>query len=88
MEMISEENAFVHVSGHPNRDDLKDMYNWVKPQCVIPVHGEHRHMAEHVLFAKEMQVPQTLLIENGDIIKIFLEINQKLSIKHLQEKFI
>ena len=70
MEVISEENAFVHVSGHPNRDDLKDMYNWVKPQCVIPVHGEHRHMAEHVLFAKEMQVPKTLLIENGDIIKL------------------
>ena len=70
MEMISEENAFVHVSGHPNRDDLKDMYKWVKPQCVIPVHGEHRHMAEHVSFAKEMQVPKTLLIENGDIIKI------------------
>ena len=70
MEMISEENAFVHVSGHPNRDDLKDMYNWVKPQCVIPVHGEHRHMAEHVTFAKEMQVPKSLLIENGDIIKI------------------
>ena len=70
IEMISEENAFVHVSGHPNRDDLKDMYNWVKPQCVIPVHGEHRHMAEHASFAKEMQVPKTLLIENGDIIKI------------------
>ncbi len=70
MEMISEENAFVHVSGHPNRDDLKDMYKWVKPQCVIPVHGEHRHMAEHVSFAKEMQIPKTLLIENGDIIKI------------------
>ena len=49
---------------------LKDMYKWVKPQCVIPVHGEHRHMAEHVSFAKEMQVPKTLLIENGDIIKI------------------
>ncbi len=70
IEMISEENAFVHVSGHPNRDDLKDMYNWAKPQCVIPVHGEHRHMAEHVSFAKEMQIPKTLLIENGDIIKI------------------
>ena len=70
MEMVSEENAFVHVSGHPNRDDLKDMYKWVKPKCVIPVHGEHRHMAEHVEFAKEMQVPKTLLIENGDIIKI------------------
>ena len=71
VEIITEENAFVHVSGHPNRDDLKDMYNWVKPKCIIPVHGEHRHMKEHVAFAKKMQVPQTLLIENGDIVKIF-----------------
>jgi len=70
IEIISEENAFVHVSGHPNRDDLKDMYSWVKPHCVIPVHGEHRHMVEHVEFAKEMQVPRTLQIENGDIIRI------------------
>ena len=70
IEIISEENAFVHVSGHPNRDDLKDMYKWVKPHCVIPVHGEHRHMVEHVEFAKEMQVPKTLQIENGDIIRI------------------
>jgi len=70
IEIISEENAFVHVSGHPNRDDLKDMYKWVKPQCVIPVHGEHRHMVEHIAFAKEMQVPKTLQVENGDIIRI------------------
>ena len=70
IEIISEENAFVHVSGHPNRDDLKDMYKWVKPKSVIPVHGEHRHMQEHVNFAREMQVPKTLLIENGDIIKL------------------
>ena len=70
IEIISEENAFVHVSGHPNRDDLKDMYKWVKPHCVIPVHGEHRHMVEHAEFAKEMKVPKTLQIENGDIIKI------------------
>jgi len=70
IEIISEENAFVHVSGHPNRDDLKDMYSWVRPQCVIPVHGEHRHMKEHAIFAKEMQVPKSLLIENGDIIKL------------------
>ena len=70
IEIISEENAFVHVSGHPNRDDLKDMYTWVKPNSIIPVHGEHRHMQEHVSFAKEMQIPKTLLIENGDIIKL------------------
>ena len=70
IEIISEENAFVHVSGHPNRDDLKDMYKWVKPDCIIPVHGEHRHMTEHINFAKEMQIPKTLQVENGDIIKL------------------
>ena len=71
IEVISEESDFVHVSGHPNRDDLKDMYNWVKPQCVIPVHGEHRHMMEHINFAKEMQVPYPVQVENGDIVKIY-----------------
>ena len=69
--VISEENEFVHVSGHPNRDDLKDMYNWVKPKSVIPVHGEHRHMIEHINFAKEMQVPYPVQVENGDIVKIY-----------------
>ncbi len=71
VEIITEENSFVHVSGHPNRDDLKDMYSWVKPKCIIPVHGEHRHIKEHIAFAKEMKIPQTLQVENGDIIKIF-----------------
>ena len=68
IEVISEESEFVHVSGHPNRDDLKDMYNWVKPKCVIPVHGEHRHMIEHINFAKEMQVAYPVQVENGDIV--------------------
>ena len=71
IEVISEENEFVHVSGHPNREDLKDMYNWVKPKCVIPVHGEHRHMIEHINFAKEMQVPYPIQVENGDIVKLY-----------------
>ncbi len=71
VEIITEENAFVHVSGHPNREDLKEMYNWVKPKSIIPVHGEHRHMKEHVIFAKKMQIPHTLLIENGDVVKIY-----------------
>ena len=70
IDVITEENAFVHVSGHANREDLKDMYQWVKPKCVIPVHGEHRHMKEHISFAKEMQIPFYLKIENGDIIRI------------------
>ena len=71
IELVTEETDFVHVSGHPNREDLKDMYNWVKPNSIIPVHGEHRHMNEHVKFAKEMQIPHALRVENGDIIRIF-----------------
>jgi len=70
IDIVSEENSFVHVSGHPNREDLRDMYNWVKPSSVIPVHGEHRHMMEHINFAKEMQVPYPLKIENGDIVQL------------------
>jgi ribonuclease J len=71
IEVISEENEFVHVSGHPNREDLREMYDWVKPSCVIPVHGEHRHMIEHINFAKEMKVQNPVQVENGDIVKLF-----------------
>ena len=71
IEVISEDSEFIHVSGHPNREDLRDMYNWIKPKSVIPVHGEHRHMLEHISFAKEMQVPYPIKVENGDIIRIF-----------------
>ena len=71
IEVISEEDEFVHVSGHPNREDLRDMYNWIKPKSVIPVHGEHRHMLEHINFAKEMQVPFPVKVQNGDIVKLY-----------------
>ncbi len=71
LEVISEENEFVHVSGHPNREDLKEMYGWIRPKCIIPVHGEHRHMIEHINFAKEMQIPNSVLVENGDIVKLY-----------------
>ena len=71
IEVISEDSEFIHVSGHPNREDLKDMYNWIKPKSVIPVHGEHRHMIEHINFAKEMQVPYPVKVENGDIVRLY-----------------
>ena len=69
--VITEETEFVHVSGHPNREDLKDMYQWIKPKTLIPVHGEHRHMKEQVNFANEMKIPHSVQVENGDIVKIF-----------------
>ena len=71
IEVISEENEFVHVSGHPNREDLREMYGWIKPKSIIPVHGEYKHMAEHIEFAKEMQVPFPVKVENGDIVRLF-----------------
>jgi len=71
IEVISEDSEFIHVSGHPNREDLRDMYNWIKPKSVIPVHGEHRHMLEHINFAKEMQVPFPVKVENGDVVRLY-----------------
>ena len=69
--VVTEETEFVHVSGHPNREDLKEMYQWIKPKCLIPVHGEHRHMKEQISFANEMKVPCPVQVENGDIVRIF-----------------
>jgi ribonuclease J len=68
--VLSEENSMIHVSGHPAREDLKKMYSWVKPKIVIPVHGEQRHMAEHINFAKEMGVKFPVKVSNGEIIRL------------------
>ncbi|CAN1597995.1 COG0595 mRNA degradation ribonucleases J1/J2 (metallo-beta-lactamase superfamily) [Candidatus Pelagibacterales bacterium] len=68
--VLSEENSMIHVSGHPAREDLKKMYNWVKPKILIPVHGEQRHMAEHINFAKEMGVKFPVKVSNGEIIRL------------------
>ena len=69
--VISEENAFIHVSGHPGREEMHEMYDWIRPQISVPVHGEHRHLKEHYNFAKEKKIKQPALIENGDVLKIF-----------------
>ena len=68
--VLSEENSMIHVSGHPAREDLKKMYNWIKPKILIPVHGEQRHMAEHINFAKEMGVNFPIKVSNGEIIRL------------------
>ena len=68
--VLSEENSMIHVSGHPAREDLKKMYNWIKPKILIPVHGEQRHMAEHITFAKEMGVKFPIKVSNGEIIRL------------------
>jgi ribonuclease J len=64
------EEAGVHVSGHPARDELARMYHWVRPRIAIPVHGEARHVAEHARLARECQVPQALELENGAMVRL------------------
>jgi ribonuclease J len=67
---VTERQAHVHVSGHPARPELASMYGWLKPQMVIPVHGESRHLHEHRRFALEQGVPQSLVQENGEVIRL------------------
>ena len=60
----------IHVSGHPCRDELKQMYQWARPQIAVPTHGERRHLLEHAAFAKDMQVPQQVAPRNGDMVRL------------------
>ncbi|MEQ9144659.1 MAG: ribonuclease J [Parvibaculaceae bacterium] len=68
--VITEKDHFVHVSGHPCRDELTAMYQWIKPEVSIPVHGEARHLLEHAALAKELQVPEALVLQNGKMVRI------------------
>jgi ribonuclease J len=68
--VITERDHFVHVSGHPARDELAQMYSWVKPQIAVPVHGELRHMSEHARLAASLQVPQTMVALNGQMVRL------------------
>ena len=60
----------THVSGHPARDELAQMYGWVRPQVAVPVHGEARHLFEHAALARSCQVPQAVVGENGSLIRL------------------
>jgi ribonuclease J len=64
------EHPGIHVSGHPCRDELADMYAWARPQISIPTHGERRHLLEHAAYARELQVPQTVALRNGDMVRL------------------
>jgi len=70
IEIVTEEDHFVHVSGHPARDELVRMYQMVRPRVAIPVHGEARHLIAHAHLAEECQVQQPLVIQNGDMVRL------------------
>jgi len=70
VELLTAEDHFVHVSGHPCRDELAEMYRWTRPQISVPVHGELRHQNEHARLALSLQVPQAIVPENGQLIRL------------------
>jgi ribonuclease J len=68
--LITADDEPVHVSGHPGRDELKQMYQWARPRIAVPVHGERRHLIEHVKLAHELQVAEAIAPNNGDLIRL------------------
>jgi ribonuclease J len=70
VEVLTEQDHFVHVSGHPAREELAQMYRWTRPRIAVPVHGELRHMAEHARLARSLQVPEALVPSNGQLYRL------------------
>ena len=70
VEVITDRTHLVHVSGHPRRDELRDMISWVRPHILIPVHGEALHLSEHAKLARAAGVPKVITCRNGDLVKL------------------
>lgn len=70
IEIITDRTHLVHVSGHPRRDELRDMISWVRPQILVPVHGEALHLSEHAKLARAEGVPKVITCKNGDLLRL------------------
>jgi ribonuclease J len=70
IEVITDREHLVHVSGHPRRAELQDMIGWVRPQVLIPAHGEPLHMAAHAALARRAGVPKVITCRDGDLVRL------------------
>ncbi len=68
--MVTDRQALIHVSGHPGRPELEALYDWLKPEILVPVHGEIRHMAEQARVGKAAGIPAQVVQKNGDIVRL------------------
>lgn len=68
--IVTSRDADIHTSGHPNRDELTQMYQWIRPTIAIPVHGEYRHLSAHADLARTCQVPFVHPGRNGDVLSL------------------
>lgn len=71
VDLVTDTDALVHVTGHPRRDELKDMYAWLRPKIAVPMHGEARHLREHAKLARACGVNETFTIVDGDMLKLW-----------------
>jgi ribonuclease J len=69
-DIIGDGDTLVHVTGHPRREELKEMYGWVRPKIAIPMHGEARHLVEHAKLARAAGVSEVIAVRNGDMVKL------------------
>ena len=70
VEVMTEKDHFVHVSGHPGRDEMTRLYQLLRPALAVPVHGESRHLHEHAALARASGVAQSIVIGNGDMLRL------------------
>jgi len=68
--VITDSEALVHVSGHPRRTELQQMYSWTRPTMVVPVHGEAVHLTAHAELAEQSGVASVPRVRNGDVLKL------------------
>lgn len=70
IELITDRQSLIHVSGHPGRPELEALYDWLKPEILVPVHGEMRHMREQARLGKACGIPAGVVQKNGDIVRL------------------
>ncbi|MFV0645457.1 MAG: ribonuclease J [Sphingomonadaceae bacterium] len=68
--MVTDRQAEIHVSGHPGAPELAALYSWLRPQTLVPVHGEIRHMAEQARLGKRQGIPDQIVQKNGDLLRL------------------
>ncbi len=77
--VVTDRQSMIHVSGHPGRPELIELYKWIRPEILVPVHGELRHMDEQARLGLEQGIPRTILQKNGDLIRLAPKGPQRLS---------
>ena len=68
--MVTDRQSLIHVSGHPGRPELETLYGWIRPEILVPVHGEMRHMREQARVGRARGIPKTIVQKNGDMIRL------------------